>query len=125
MKSIVVGNTNGLKRGKTAIATALTRADTYRANGKWQSAQDLEHGTSVEAVNHFGRHTTERGEVLNAESIDGPTVKIKVVDIQAVEPDRLTESDFRALGYTDQADYMADWGEVFGSKVWLMKVQRV
>lgn len=98
MKSIIVGNTNGLKRGKNAIATAVTRADTYRTGDQqWRSAQGLEHGTMVDEVNHFGRHTTARGEVLRVESIDGPAVKVEVQDIRLVEPDKLTDADFQSL----------------------------
>lgn len=46
-------------------------------------------------------------------------------DIRAVETDKLTDQDFQALGYRDRADYMADWGEVFGGRVWLMKIRRL
>lgn len=125
MKTITVGNTHGLQQGKTAIATTLTRADTYRAGEQWRPARNLPHNTSVEAVNHFGRHMTERGDILRVVSIEGPAVQIEVQDIRAVETDKLTDQDFQALGYRDRADYMADWGDVFGSRIWLMKIRRL
>jgi hypothetical protein len=125
LKTIIVGNTNGLKRGKTAIATSLTRADTWRVGDSWHGTQDLTHDTAVDEVNHFGRHTTARGEVLRVESLDGPAVTVRILDIRAVEPDRLTETDFRALGYRDKADYASDWGEVMGDKIWLMRIEQM
>ena len=124
MQTIIVGNTHGLREGKNAIATAITRADMFRQGSVWHSASVLEHNTVVEAVNHSGRHTTTTGEVLLVESLDSPPVKVQVEDIKAVELDRLTDADFQALGYADRADYMADWGNVIGSRVWLMRIRR-
>lgn len=125
MQTIIVGNAHGLRDGKNAIATAITRADMFRQGGEWHSAGELAHNTVVEAVNHFGRHTTTTGEVLMVEALDSPAVKVQVEDIKVVELDRLTDADFQALGYADLADYMADWGDVIGSRVWLMRIRRV
>jgi hypothetical protein len=125
VKTIVVGNKHGLSPGKTFIATPLTRADGYREGDKWYSAADLAHDTVVEAVNHFGRHTTETGETLLVKSLDSPTVKVQVLRIRAVEVDKLTETDFRLLGYANRADYLADWGDVQGPRIWLIDIKRL
>lgn len=122
----MVESTHGLGQQRTAIATAFTRADTYRADGQaWRSAQDLPHDTPVDEVNHFGRHTTARGEVLRVSSVDGPIVDVKVLDIRAVETKQLTDADFRTLGYVNYDDYAADWGAAFGDRVWLMRIEQV
>jgi hypothetical protein len=124
VKSIVVTSTDSFRHGKTALATGLTSADTYRDGEQWQSAKDLPHNTYVSEVNHFGRHTTTKGEVMLVESLLGePSVKVEVIDIRAVDPERLTSADFQALGYTDKAEYMGDWGEVFGSRIWLLHIR--
>lgn len=123
MKTIIIGH--ALKPGKTAIATALTKADTYRIGAEWRSAQELAHNTAVEEVKHFGRHTTLKGEVLWAEAPDSPATQVQILDIRLVEPARLTEADFQALGYANRADYMADWGDILGDKIWLMRIKQV
>lgn len=126
MRKLFLGNTNGLKRGKTIIATPITRADTYRSNGQgWQSAQALPHNTPVDEVNHFGRHSSVRGELVRIESLDNPPVNVEIVDIRAVETDKLIDADFVSMGYRDRADYMADWGDVFGGRLWIMRIRRV
>lgn len=125
MQTIVIGNTHGLRPDKHVIATAVTRADTYLENGAWHSAAGLPHGTVVQAVNHFGRHVTTTGEELLVRSLEREPVKIRVREIRLVEVDRLTDADFRAMGYKDRADYQADWGEIMGNRVWLMEIKRL
>jgi len=122
MQTIVVGNAHGLRPGKNAIVTPITRADRCRIGAAWRSPADLPHDTSVDEVNHFGRHTTSRGEVLRVESLGLAPIMVEVLYIQVAEVAKLTDSDFRSLGYTDRADYMADWGEISGPRVWLYRI---
>jgi hypothetical protein len=125
MKQVTVGNINGIRQGKRALAAPVTRADTYRTDEGWRSAADLEHGTSVAEVNHYGRHTTAKGDRLLVKAIDGDKAEVDVLDIRLVEPDKLTDQDFQALGYDNRTDYMTDWGDVFGPRIWLMNVRIV
>lgn len=128
MKTVIVGNTNGLKRGKTAIATSLTAMDQFQPldSNQWHSADEAEHGTPVKAVNHFGRHVTEQGDILLVESIKKDTpARVEVLEIRAVDVDQLMEEDFQALGYTGRDDYMLDWGHIMGNRVWLIRIKHL
>lgn len=123
MQTIVVGNAHGLRPSKNAIAAPITRADRCRIGTTWHPAAELPHGTSVDEVNHFGRHTITRGEALRVESLGLAPIMVEVLAIQVTEVAKLTDSDFQSLGYTDRADYMADWGEINGPRVWLYRIE--
>lgn len=124
MKSIVVGNVNGLRQGKRILVTGVTRADTYRPrDGTWRGALDLPHGTAVQAVNIAGRHPFEVGDRLRVDAINGETADVEVIGIRLVETAQLTNADFQAAGYDDHDAYQRDWGDVMGDRLWFYHIK--
>lgn len=46
-------------------------------------------------------------------------------EIRAVETAQLTDTDFATLGYVNLDEYKADWGDLFGSRLWLIRVHPI
>jgi len=124
VKEVMVLNANGLQQGKRVLVLAATRADTYKArDGTWKGAVDLKHGDAVAAVNHVGRHNFEVADELHVHAMEGESADVKITGIKLVETPRLTEADFRAIGYDNRDAYMRDWGDVLGERVWFFHFQ--
>ncbi len=126
MKSIRIVNVNGMKQGKAALLTSATKQDRYRIGSVWYPLSTWQHGKQVDEVNHFGRHSTAIGDIINVKSIEGESVaQVKVLAIEMAEPERLADDDFQALGYASREEYMADWGSLFGQKTWLLRIKPI
>lgn len=124
MKSIVVGNVNGLRQGKRILVTGVTRADTHRTrDGTWRGAIDLPHGVAVRAVNVAGRHQFAVGDKLHVDALNGETADVEITGIKLVETARLTDADFQAAGYDGRDAYQRDWGDVMGDRLWFYHIK--
>lgn len=120
----IIVTSSAMSRDKTAIASALTRRDGAQIEGKWVHAADLAHGTQVDQVNHFGQFLSVKGEYAKVEVVEGRSAVVRIVEIRAMAVDQMTDADFNALGYADRAAYDADWGQVYGAKIWYMKIAK-
>jgi len=132
VKEVVLANAEELltRPHKTAILNGATRRDRYREPGsEWQQADMArwQHGAVVEAVNHFGRHITQAGDVLAIMSFD--TMRIvqhaRVRRIMMCSVDALTESEAISLGYESVADFQAHHSELHGRHMWMVYIQRL
>ena len=124
--TIAVASTKRIVEGKRCIVTSVAKSDRYRVGEVWHSAKDIEHDTPADEVNHFNRHTSVKGSIVHVNPLLAePSIDVQILSIRAVDPRRLTPETFAQLGYIDYADYAADWGRVFGDRVWLMTIKLV
>jgi len=124
--TIAVASTKRIIEGKRCIVTSVTKADRYRVGDAWHNAVGIEHDTPADEVTHFNRHTSVKGATVHVNPLlDEPSIDVQILSIRAVDPRRLSPETFTQLGYIDYDDYMADWGRVFGDRVWLMAIKPV
>jgi hypothetical protein len=115
---------------RTGFLAAGTRADRYRTtpDSSWQGIYDgWEEGKHVESVSHFGRHQTDRGDILILESLKGEVLaQVQVVDIIMVQNEALSDEHLQALGYASRQEYDQDYGRlIMSGKAWFFKVEHV
>lgn len=130
MNSVAMESTRRIaEQGKRCICAPLTRADSYRSAGQdtWTSADGIGHDTRASEIRiASGRYAFAAGEILQIVPVlEGKPLQVEILSIRAVDPKQLTASSWAQLGYIDYADYMADWGAVFGPRVWLMAIKPV
>ncbi|GAB4575892.1 MAG: hypothetical protein Kow0077_29660 [Anaerolineae bacterium] len=102
-------------RSKTALMTVATWGDFYRIGENWYTLQQWrqwQHGRAVNEVNHMGEYNTKLGDVLYVcpPESDDIVCQVQVMEIRMVDIARLTDEEFRELGYASQKDYDRVWG---------------
>ena len=122
VRTIIVENAQRLLKGqKDAVMTAVTSADQCYDGDAWKSAQGLAHGTSVGAVRHFGKHTSELGETIAVRSAETGEIvgRFQIVSIVLVETGKLDAQQISATGFTSHEDVLARVGQ---RRMWLMEM---
>lgn len=129
MKSIAVIDEKPFLKAKTAIITMATNSDGYKLMGDetWINAwRNWNAGEHVMEVNHFQRHHTAIGDVIEVHNITGDVVShIQVLDILMVNGESLSDIQINALGYANREAYMNDWGKALAGKAWYMVIKKL
>lgn len=130
MISVSMENTRRIsEQGKRCVCAQLTRSDSYRSAGQdtWTSNDTIEHDTRASEIRIAGgRYVFKVGDTVQINPLlEGKPIQVQILSIRAVEPKKLTAASWVQLGYIDYEDYMADWGEVFGERVWLMAIKPI
>jgi hypothetical protein len=111
---------------RSATLAPATHSDRARLtpDGGWLGIDDIEIGTQIHEVNHFGRHTTTHGTVMHMESIVSRRIfPLMVTDIHLVRCSDLTPDELAELGHADRASFDAEFGESLGDRrAWLIRV---
>lgn len=121
MRTIIVEDGKKLLGSrKGAIMTPVTKADQFKTGEQWTPVGDLAHNAQVQAVRHFGRHTSEIGERLIVESDEEERIgTFEVMSIRLVETAQLTDADAALAGYASLAALLERVGT---RRMWFLEV---
>lgn len=110
---------------KTALYMPVTRTDQYRSHGAWYSVnEEWRHGRQVEECNIAGRHQYAVGEIVTViDLMTTPIGQCQITAIEMLDTAAMTQADYSALGYKDQADYEANAAS--GTRGWLIRIARL
>jgi len=116
-----------LPTNKTVLVTSANGADHYWVGSVMHVLRtEFRHGKKVDKVSLMSRHHMAIGEAINVRGLDGNIIAtVLVKSLQMVNPELLDDADFTEMGYRDRVEYMADWGEIFGRRVWLLRIERL
>jgi hypothetical protein len=99
---IIIGVQTILDGSRTAVLVPAVTRDRVRLtpDGDWISIDDIELGTEVYEVNHFGQHTSQKGstwsikDLLNREL----TAQVVICTISLERANQLTDAQLATLG---------------------------
>lgn len=116
------------RASRSALLAPRMRADQCRIAGHWYSAPDLPSPTEVEAINHYGRHVTEVGGVIDLYAAVGQAhlASVEVMRLTLTTLDDLTPVQVGQLGAPDLDALRTGWaGALAGNPCWLIEYVRI
>lgn len=124
MRTMIVDRAERLLNANDAIMTPLTPADRYFDGEQWHRPQNLAHDDPVHAVQHFGTHVSELGELIAIQSNTTANIigQFQIMSISLIETLKLTETQVKALGFDTHGELLRKVGE---RRMWYMDVTLV
>jgi hypothetical protein len=117
---------NRLGTDKTAILAGYTPWDRACVGGEWFDPSLLKAGTQVDGIYHSRRHDLKVGGMV---SLCGGNrvlpVQVKIERIIWSTVKRLSDDDFRRLGFADRTSAEVVVGNGFGGRVWFIEIIRL
>jgi hypothetical protein len=116
---------------KTALLAPRMPTDRCRIDGRWYMAVDLvdrlDEPLSVEAVDHFQRHSEAVGDTIVIGDILGRELTRGIItEIVLTTKDLLTDADIHALGMQSLDDLYSGWAQTMsGATIWLTKFYHI
>lgn len=108
---------------KRAILAPATVGDHYKlsTDDTWHHIDELEVGSDVHAVDHYGRQQSVQGDIMTLSAIESTlSVDVQVMSIRLIRANQLTAQELSDLG---PPDGYGDWVEAMGDRRgWFMQV---
>src|SRR5262245_36099059 len=112
---------------KTAMVSPATPKDRAWIGKAHFRASDLKQRQEVDRVNHFGRHTTERGDLLAVKDLKhNVIVHLRVTRIRVMDLENSTDEEFMALGYKNRQDFATgEYSHAAKGRHWYIEVEQI